>query len=132
MNGLGGVKMRGKKCKVLNCGCCVAENRRDEILWNEAANEISYEVSGQAESDEWNESIARANRETYDAEMRAFNIEPVVDPITLAKYTWGVGMSEPRIEAIMAQRRADYLKRFADIYDAMHEGRDIEEILRAA
>jgi hypothetical protein len=52
--------------------------------------------------------------------------------MTLAKYTWGVGMSEPRIEAIMAQRRADYLKRFADIYDAMHDGRDIEEILRAA
>jgi hypothetical protein len=117
MNGMGWVKMRGKKCKVLNCGCCVAENRRDDILWNEAANEISYVVSGQAEDDEWNEIIEQANRETYDEEMSAFSIEPVVDEFTLAKYTWGVGMSDPRIRAVLAQRRADYLKRIADWHD---------------
>lgn len=114
---MGWVKMRGKKCKVLNCGCCVAENRRDDILWNEAANEISYVVSGQAEDDEWNEIIEQANRETYDEEMTAFSIEPVVDEFTLAKYTWGVGMSDPRIRAVLAQRRADYLKRIADWHD---------------
>jgi hypothetical protein len=119
MKGLGWVKMRGKKCKMLNCGCCVAENRRDDILWNEAANEISYEVSGQAEKDEWNEIIERANRETYDEEMAAFNIQPIVDEFTIAKYTWGQGMSDPRIRAVMAQKRADFLKRVADRWDEL-------------
>jgi hypothetical protein len=119
MNGMGWVKMRGKKCKVLNCGCCVAENRRDDVLWKEAANEISYVVSGQAENDEWNEIIERANRETYDEEMAAFSIEPVVDEFTIAKYTWGQGMSDPRIRAVMAQKRADLLKRIADNWDAL-------------
>lgn len=120
MNGLGWVKMRGKKCKVLNCGCCVAENRRDDILWNEAANEISYVVSGQSESAEWNEIIARANRETEDEEMAAFSIEPRVDEFTIAKYTWGQGMSSPRIRAILAQKNADFLASFADRWDALH------------
>jgi hypothetical protein len=124
MKGLGWVKMRGKKCKVLNCGCCVAEDRRDNILWNEAANEISYVTNGGADRD--------SAEEYYMDEMASFRVDSSVDAMTLAKYTWGIGMSEPRIEAIMAQRRADYLKRFADIYDAMHDGRDIEEIMRAA
>jgi hypothetical protein len=124
MKGLGWVKMRGKKCKVLNCGCCVAENFRDEILWKEASNEIRFE----------NLDLYPTEGEyAYMSEMdRRSAADEGVDNMTLAKYTWGVGMSEPRIEAIMAQRRADYLKRFADIYDAMHDGRDIEEILRAA
>jgi hypothetical protein len=124
MTGLGWVKMRGKKCKVLNCGCCVAENFRDEILWKEASNEIRFE----------NLDLYPTEGEyAYMSEMdRRSAADEGVDNMTLAKYTWGVGMSEPRIEAIMAQRRADYLKRFADIYDAMHDGRDIEEILRAA
>jgi hypothetical protein len=124
MKGLGWVKMRGKKCKVLNCGCCVAENFRDEILWKEASNEIRFE----------NLDLYPTEGEyAYMSDMdRRSAADEGVDNMTLAKYTWGVGMSEPRIEAIMAQRRADYLKRFADIYDAMHDGRDIEEILRAA
>jgi hypothetical protein len=112
MKGLGWVKMRGKKCKVLNCGCCVAENFRDEILWKEASNEIRFE-----------------NLDLYPTEGEYAYMSEMD---RRSAYTWGVGMSEPRIEAIMAQRRADYLKRFADIYDAMHDGRDIEEILRAA
>jgi hypothetical protein len=132
MNNRGWVKMRGKKCKVLNCGCCVVENRRDDVLWKEAANEINYVVSGQAESDDWYDAMVLENETTFAEEMAAFGIEPRVDPFTLAKYTWGVGMSDPRISAILAQRHADHLKRFADIYDAMHDGRDIEEIIRAA
>lgn len=129
MQGLGNVKLNGKRCKVLSCGCCMAENRRDEILWKEASNEISYEVSGQAENDEWNEIIAQANRETDEEEMAAFGYAPYVDPLTLAKYTWGAGLSEPRIAAILAQERADYLMRYADIYDALP---DVDKILRAA
>jgi hypothetical protein len=109
-SGLGWVKMRGKKCKVLNCGCCVAENRREDILWNEAANEISYEVSGQAEIDEWHDILAR------DPSSRS---ESYVDEFTIAKYTWGQGMSDPRIRAIMAQKQADFLKRVADRWDAL-------------
>lgn len=119
MTGLGWVKMRGKKTKVLGCKCCVAEDHRDDVRWDEAANEISYVVSGQAESDEWREIIERANRATEAEEMAAFGEPPYVDEITFAKYTWGVGMSEPRIEAILAQRHADRLKWYADRHDAM-------------
>jgi hypothetical protein len=120
MNGLGGVKMRGKKCKVLNCGCCAAENRRDDILWREAANEIRYVTSGQDDRDAWNEILVRELMVTEAEEMAAFNIELVVDEFTLAKYTWGQGMSDPRIRAILAQQHADYLLRVADRWDALH------------
>jgi hypothetical protein len=120
MTGLGWVKMRGKKCKVLNCGCCVAENRRDDIIWNEAANEISYVTSGQDERDYWYDLMMRDAESTFAEEMAAFNIEPVVDEFTIAKYTWGQGMSDPRIRAILAQKHADYLLRVADRWDALH------------
>jgi hypothetical protein len=118
MKGLGWVKMRGKKCKVLNCGCCVAENRRDDIIWNEAANEISYVTSGQDERDYWYDLMMRDAESTFAEEMAAFNIEPVVDEFTIAKYTWGQGMSDPRILAILAQQHADFLMRVADRWDA--------------
>jgi hypothetical protein len=120
MNGLGWVKMRGKKCKVLNCGCCVAENRRDDIIWNEAANEISYVTSGQDDRDAWNEILVRELIETEAEEMAAFGTAPYVDEFTIAKYTWGQGMSDPRIRAILAQKHADYLLRVADRWDALH------------
>jgi hypothetical protein len=118
MTGLGWVKMRGKKCKVLNCGCCVAENRRDDILWKEAANEVSYVTSGQHERDYWYDLMMRDAESTYAEEMAAFNIAPVVDEFTIAKYTWGQGMSDPRIRAILAQQEADILLHVADRYDA--------------
>lgn len=122
MTGLGWVKMRGKKCKVLNCGCCVAENRKDDILWNEAANEIRY---GEGEP------YPTAGEYAFMNEMdRRSAADEGVDNMTLAKYTWGAGMSEPRIEAVLAQRRADYLKRYADIYDAIQEG-DVARMLAA-
>jgi hypothetical protein len=120
MNGLGGVKMRGKKCKVLNCGCCAAENRRDDSLWREAANEISYVTSGQHERDYWYDLMMRDVDGTYAEEMAAFNIAPVVDEFTIAKYTWGQGMSDPRIRAILAQQHADFMLRVADRWDTLH------------
>jgi hypothetical protein len=120
MKGLGWVKMRGKKCKVLNCGCCVAENRRDDILWKEAANEVSYVTSGQDDRDAWNEILVRELMVTEAEEMAAFNIEPVIDEFTIAKYTWGQGMSDPSIRAILAQKHADFMLRVADRWDALH------------
>jgi len=120
MRGLGWVKMRGKKCKVLNCGCCVAEDHREEILWNEAANEISYVVSGQDDRDAWYEMVMRECEITEAEEMAAFGTAPYVDEFTIAKYTWGQGMSDPRIRAILAQQHADYLLRVADRWDFLH------------
>ena len=119
MTGLGWVKMRGKKTKVLGCGCCVAEDHREEILWDEAANEISYVVSGQSHSDEWIEAIRIDNARTEDEEMAAFGTAPYVDEFTIAKYTWGQGMSDPRIRAILAQKHADFMRRVADSWDAL-------------
>lgn len=123
MTGLGWVKMRGKKSKVLGCGCCVAEDFRDDARWKEAANEIRFEnLDWYPTPGEWaymDEMDARSER------------DEAVDPITYAKYTWGVGMSEPRIEAILAQRRADYLKRFADIYDAMDASGEFGRMIAA-
>ncbi len=119
MKGLGNVKMRGKKCRVLGCGCCVAEDRRDDILWKEASNDISYVVSGQSERDEWYEFIMRDLAASEAEEMAAFRTSTQPDEFTVAKYTWGVGMSDYRIEAILAQQHADFLTNFADQYDAL-------------
>lgn len=115
----GNIKMRGKKCKLMGCGCCVAENRRDDVIWTEAANEISYVTSGQDESDCWHDLMTRDTEATYAEEMAAFNIAPVVDEFTLAKYTWGQGMSDPRIRAILAQQHADFLTSVADRWDEL-------------
>lgn len=119
MTGLGWVKMRGKKCKTLNCGCCVAENRRDDILWKEAQNDVRYVTSGDAQRDDDYLSLMAELEETYREEMLAFREDVTVDEFTLAKYTWGVGRSDPRIQAILAQKRADFLKRVADQWDAL-------------
>lgn len=124
MEGLGWVKMRGKKSKVLGCGCCVAEDRRDEIRWKEAANEIqaNHVPDGHAIAGEFDYmDQIDAMQEVHDA----------VDDITYAKYTWAVGLSEPRIRAILAQRQADYLKRYADIYDAMHASGEFDRMIAA-
>jgi hypothetical protein len=111
--------MRGKKSKVLGCGCCVAEDHREEILWKEASNEVQYVMSGQDERDSWNEILLRELMRTEAEEMAAFSTDIQVDEFTIAKYTWGQGMSDPRIRAVLAQQHADFLKRVADSWDAL-------------
>jgi hypothetical protein len=109
--GLGWVKMNGKKSKVLSCGCCVAEDHRDELLWKAAANEIRFSPTseyGTPAEYAWQDEVEAS----YDAHY-------AVDALTRAKYTWGAGLSVPRIEAILAQERADLLKRVADRFDAL-------------
>ena len=110
--GLGWVKMNGKKSKVLGCGCCVAEDHRDEILWKEAANEMRFDAVRAAED-------MRGEFAYMDEVSDRDNIENSVDSLTYARYTWGQGMSDLRIEAIMAQQHADYLKRAADLWDEL-------------
>lgn len=124
MQGLGWVKMHGKKSKVLRCGCCVAEDRREEIRWKEAANEIRM--------DHIPDGHAIAGEFDYMDQIDAMQeVHEAVDDITYAKYTWGAGLSEPRIRAILAQQHADYLKQYADIYDRMAASGEFDRILAA-
>jgi hypothetical protein len=111
MQGLGWVKMRGKKSKVLSCGCCVAEDRREDARWQEAANEMRHGEPKEEAVDEY-----------HTREMAVFMPSEPVDEVTLAKYMWGYGLSEARIVAILAQRAADakrsYYERLIDYAQA--------------
>lgn len=53
MRGLGNVKMRGKKFRVLRCGCCVAEDFRDSERWREASNDIDFSTQNELEPEEY-------------------------------------------------------------------------------
>lgn len=37
---IGNIKLRGKKSRLLSCGCCVAQNFKDKEREKEAAQEI--------------------------------------------------------------------------------------------
>lgn len=81
---------------------------REEARWAEARSEIRE--FGQADEDFPEE------RERMDEQQLAWVMR-------------NAGLSEPRVKAILAQRHADYLKRYADIYDEMEKNKEFDRIL---